>query len=213
MRRLWRDQGGVAATEFVLVVPMLLVVLLAVIELCNFTLQNRRAQQAVILAAEFMSRDGDNVLSVSERHVVEDIWMIVNPTAHAATVARGGQWANGYSRALSSVDFQAADDCNQDDCELFAEVQWSFLFADIIDNPVSMDCDAEISEDDNLNGLNIPVGFVGRAPIVVANFTYPYFPLIQGWLFPALEQHVSAVRKTRNGVALQHQTDGYVDQC
>lgn len=206
-------RDGVAATEFALIVPLLLVVLLSVVELCNFTLQSRRAQQAVILAAEFMSRDGNNVLSVGERHVVEDIWMIVNPTAYAATVPRDEQWANGYSRALSSVTFENEDDCEDDDCSLVAEVQWSFLFADMINHPVSVSCNAEISDSNKMDGANIPEGFSGRAPIVVADFTYPYFPLIEGWLFPAIELHVNAVRKTRNAVALQTETDGFVTRC
>lgn len=194
---------------------MLLVIFLAVVELCNFTLQSRRAQQAAMLAAEFMSRDGDNVLSVDERHVVEDIWMIVNPTAHASRILRDGQWANGYSRALSSITFNDAEDCDDDDddCELVADVQWRFLYGDIIANPVSMNCDAEISDGGTIGGSNIPAGLVGRAPIVVANLTYPYFPLIDGWLIPAVELPVSAVRKTRNGIALSHQADGFVTQC
>ncbi|MGP1680542.1 MAG: TadE/TadG family type IV pilus assembly protein [Burkholderiales bacterium] len=214
MRRLVRDERAVAATEFALLVPILIIILVAVIELSNFAMQSRRAHQAVVLAADFLSRDGDNSLSISERQIVEDIWMIVNPTAHLATTPRDDIWANGYSRALSSVTFEKAIDCHLSDCPLLPNVQWSFLFQDIIRNPVFTHCDLDVvSNDTALDGTNIRQGVVGNAPVVIVDFTYPYIPLFQGWLFPTLELHVNAVRKTRNAVPLGKQLDQWVTQC
>jgi uncharacterized membrane protein len=116
------DQTGVAATEFALTVPILLVMFGAVVELSSFTMQSRRASQAATLAAEFLSRDGDSVLRVAERHIVEDIWMIVNPTAHLATTPRDGAWANGYSRAMASVSFAPDPSCQLQECPYLPEV-------------------------------------------------------------------------------------------
>ncbi|WP_332687706.1 TadE/TadG family type IV pilus assembly protein [Devosia sp.] len=212
--RIVFDRRGVAATEFALIVPLLLVVFGGVVELSNFTMQSRRAHQAATLAAEFLSRDGDGMLRVDERHIVEDIWMIANPTAHLATTPRDGAWANGYSRAMASVSFAKDPACRAAECPLLPDVHWSFLYPDIITRPVYTHCDLDIVENtDPLDGMSIRRGVVGDAPVVVVDFTYPYIPLLQGWLFSALELHVSAVRKTRNGVLLDHDPDQLVQRC
>lgn len=212
--RLLADRSGVAATEFALVIPVLIVVFMGLVEVSNFVMQNRRAYQAATLAAEFLSRDGDNVLRAAERHIVEDIWMIVNPTAHLATTPRGGVWANGYSRAMASVAFATDPACRAATCPLLPEVDWSFLYQDVISTPVYTHCDLDIVENsDPLDGHSIREGMVGRAPVVVVDFTYPYIPLLQGWFFPTSELHVNAVRKTRNGVLLGHETDSLVQRC
>lgn len=214
IKRFFGEQRAVAAIEFALLVPMLIVVMAAVVELSNFAMQNRRANLAATLAADFLSRDGDGILTEAERHIVEDIWMIVNPTAHLATVPRDGLWANGYSRALSSVTFAKAPSCKLTNCPLLPTVKWTFLFQDIITHPIYAHCKLDVVANNvALTGLNIRQGVVGRAPIVQADFTYPYIPLFQGWLFPTLELHVNAVRKTRNGVALDHAVDQFVTRC
>ena len=214
IRRFLGEQRAVAAIEFALLVPMLIIVMAAVVELSNFAMQSRRAHLAANLAADFLSRDGDGILNEGERHIVEDIWMIVNPTAHLATVPRDGLWANGYSRALSSVTFAKAPTCKLTNCPLLPTVKWSFLYQDIISRPIYAHCKLDVVANNvALTGNNIRQGVVGRAPIVQADFTYPYIPLFQGWLFPTLELHVNAVRKTRNGVALDHATDQFVTRC
>lgn len=208
------SREAVAATEFALLVPLLLTLLLGTIELANFSLQHRRAHQAAVLAAEFLSRDGDNLLSTGERHVVEDIWMIANPTAHLARVPRDGQWANGYSRALASVEFEPDAACEAAECPLLPKPRWTFLYQDIISRPVYTRCELDVvGNTEPLDGTNIHEGVVGYAPVVIADLTYPYIPLLQGWLFQPLELHVSAVRKTRNGALLQFQADDFAKPC
>ncbi|WP_137151017.1 TadE/TadG family type IV pilus assembly protein [Devosia sp. FKR38] len=214
IRRLARDHRAVAATEFALVIPLLLIVFMGVVELSNYIMQSRRAHQAAIQVAEFLSRDGDNMLTVAERHVAEDIWMIVNPTAHLATTPRDDQWANGYSRAFASASFVPDPDCKIAPCSLVPKVLWSFRYEDIISNPVYTHCKLDIVDNTTaLSGENIRAGLVGAAPVVVVDLTYPYFPLLQGWLFPSLELHVNAVRKMRNGVILDHVSDQFVTRC
>lgn len=212
--RFISDTRGVGATEFALVVPVLIILFVGVLEVSNFAMQNRRAHQAATLAAEFLSRDGDNVLQVAERHVVEDIWMIANPTAHLARTPRDGQWANGYSRAMASVTFAEDPDCDLAPCPMLPEVDWTFLYGDIISSPVSTHCELEVVDNNApLDGYSIREGVVGKAPVVIVDFTYPYIPLMQGWFFGTSELHVNAVRKTRNGIPLAHAADTLVQQC
>lgn len=212
--RITRDRRAVAATEFALLIPLLLIVFMAVVELSNYIMQSRRAHQAAVQVAEFLSRDGDNMLTSDERHVAEDIWMIVNPTAHLATTPRDEIWANGYSRAYASASFVTDPKCKTAPCPLVPKVLWTFLYQDIISKPVYTHCKLDIVDNSaTLTGQNIRTGLVGAAPVVIVDLTYPYFPLLQGWLFPSLELHVNAVRKSRNGLILDHVADDFVTRC
>ncbi|MEO0327973.1 MAG: TadE/TadG family type IV pilus assembly protein [Pseudomonadota bacterium] len=208
-------EDGIAAIEFALIFPVLLVICLGVIEFSNYTMIERRASLATDFAADYLSRDDDGTLELPERWIVEDIWMMVNPTSFEATQARGGQWANGYSRAFASAKFDPVDsNCLGVGCEFDPQVQWSFLFQDIIANPVRVQCEVEIVGNSvPLDGTKIPEGMTGRAPIVIVDFVYPYKPLLGERFFPEQEKHVTAIRKSRDGITLQHVTDSFVEQC
>ncbi len=211
--RLLRDRRGVAAIEFALVLPIFITLFFGVVELCNYNLQSRRASMAVNFAAEYLSRDGNNELAVGERHVVEDIWMITNPTAYLATQARDGNWANGYARALASVRFVPKPGCKTN-CEYAPQPVWTFLYGDVVKEPVSVACKLDIAANSaDISGSTIRTGATGRSPVVIADFTYPYKPMLEGWLLPSVELHVRAIRRTRSGMLLEHVPDDFVTRC
>lgn len=212
-KRFASDTGGVAALEFALVIPIFIILFFGAVEFSKYTMESRRAAMAVDFAAEYLSRDGDGMLQNSERHVVEDIWMIMNPTSYLATELRDGQWANGYSRAFASVRFEKTSGCINN-CAYEPKVLWSFLDPDVVENPVSVQCELEVvANTTRLDGSNIREGSTGRAPVIIADFTYPYKPLLEGWLLPATELHVHAVKRTRNGAALDHVPNNLVKRC
>lgn len=213
LKRFFKDIRGAAAVEFAFVIPIFITLFFGVVEYSKYSMESRRAEMAVDFAAEYLSRDGDGTLEVAERHVVEDIWMIMNPTSYLATELRDGLWANGYSRALASVRFEKQSGCSEN-CAYEPKVVWSFLFQDVVQNPVSIQCELKVVPNaDSLDGSNIRQGATGRAPVVIADFTYPYKPLLEGWLLPAIDLHVSAVKRTRNGAVLDHVSDWLVKRC
>ncbi|MDZ7603788.1 MAG: TadE/TadG family type IV pilus assembly protein [Hoeflea sp.] len=213
LTRLAAHTGGAAALEFAFVIPIFIILFFGAVEFSKYTMESRRAEMAVDFAAEYLSRDGDGILQVAERHVVEDIWMIMNPTAYLATELRDGQWANGYSRALASVRFEKKSGCSTN-CTYEPKVVWSFLYQDVVEKPVSVKCALKVVPNTAaLDGSNIRQGVTGRAPVIIADFTYPYKPLLEGWLLPATELHVNAVKRTRNGAVLDHVPDWAVTRC
>jgi len=215
LKRFARATHGIAATEFALIVPLMLVLVIGVVEYSNYSMINRRASLAAEFAADYLSRDNDSLLYLPERWIVEDIWMMVNPTSHNSTVPRGGVWANGFSRSFSSAAFIPDDPaCIGQGCSYSVDVQWSFLFRDSVKNPVQLQCDVNIVGNSvPLTGNQLPVGMAGRAPVVVVDFVYPYKPLINNYFVGDQEFHVNAIRKTRDGTVLQHVRDGFVKQC
>lgn len=208
-----KSEDGTAGIEFAMILPIFLALFFAVTEMIYFNMGARRAQQSVDFAAEFLSRDSDNLASVSEIHVVEDLWQIVNPTAFvnsggdAYTNSRGN-----YSRAFSSIDFVPVDqNCEGMDCDYEPEVQWSFLASQGISLPKRRACDqAIVSNTKIINEKELPEGSVGRSAIIVADFVYKHTP-IYGEITPFFdtglvsdkERHITAIRHARGGTAIQ----------
>jgi hypothetical protein len=213
LTRFHQDRSGVAAIEFALIIPVFFVLFFGVVEYSKYNMETRRAQMAADAAADYLSRDDDGLLELDERHMVEDIWMIMNPTSYLATQLKDGQWADGYARSLASVRFNKQTGCGTD-CGYDPEVVWSFLFNQTVTNPVSTACELNVVPNSStLDGSNIREGSTGRAAVVVADFTYPYKPLLEGWLLPATELHVNATKRTRNGVELEHVADTFTTRC
>jgi hypothetical protein len=214
LKTIRRRSDGAAAIEFALVFPVLIALLFAEAEFCNYLLQQRRAHQAVTLAAEYLSRDADSMMTTGERHVAEDIWMIVNPTSYLAVEARNGQWANSYSRAFASVKFERTGACNGVNCQFTPKTLWSFHYQDIVADPIYLHCEIKVvANGAPLDGHGIPEGVVGRNAVAVVDFTYPYKPLLSGFGLGGREMHVNAIRATRSGLPLDHESDDWVTRC
>lgn len=69
VRRLWRDRSAIAASEFALILPVLLALLFAVIESGQLMLLDRKVTAAVQTAADIVAQDND--FTDSE---VTDLW-------------------------------------------------------------------------------------------------------------------------------------------
>ena len=73
IRGLWRDRKGVAALEFAMLLPLLVILLIAIIEVSNLHLAGRKATVAAQSAADLAAQErfvnatklGDIVAAVS----------------------------------------------------------------------------------------------------------------------------------------------------
>lgn len=100
------DESGAAALEFGLVMPIFVALFFGFVELSAMNLHSRRAQQSVDFAAEYLSRDNDNMLTQEERWVAEDIWQIVNVTSFNTTGGDAYENSRGnYARSFAAADF------------------------------------------------------------------------------------------------------------
>jgi hypothetical protein len=213
LKRFSKSEDGTSGIEFAMIVPIFLIIFFAVAELIYYNMSARRAQQSVDFAAEFLSRDSNYSASVSEIHVVEDLWQIVNPTAFANSGGDAYTDSRGfYSRAFSSIDFKPTDPtCEGLKCDFEPDVQWSFLASQGISSPKRRHCQQNIvSNSKKINEKELPEGAVGRSAIIAADFVYKHTPLF-GEITPFFdiglvsdeERHITAIRHTRGGVAVQ----------
>lgn len=193
---------GIAALEFVMIFPLYITIFFAVTELGYYKTVDRRAQFAVDFAAEFMSRDDDNILTTEEIWVMEDLWQIVNVTSFFNT--GGDAYANSrgkYARAFSSIGFDKLPaGCAPEECMYEPSVDWTFLAHQGVSSPKRRTCQQRLIENSGrLDETTLPKAVAGRSAIAVADFTYKYKPILDLGLINEMEKHVISIRKTRGG--------------
>lgn len=211
----WKIRGseaGSVSIGFALTIPILMSVFFAVAEVSYYNMNTRRAQQAVDFAAEYLSRDDDNLLTDEERWLAEDIWQIVNTTSFINTGGDAYENSRGnYARSFSSIEFvRTPEGCSPEDseCNLAPKMGWSFLASQGIDAPKRRPCDqVVVPNQKNLDENSLPQGSLGRGSLVIADFTYKYKPFFETGPLPEIENHIYSIRATRGGDTLDHVPD------
>lgn len=215
-QRYKNSDSGVAALEFALIFPILITIMYAIIEINNYTMIKRRAQMAVDLGVEFLSRDDDNSLTHLERMNALDIWDLVNSTANLAAHADGNaRNTQGFSRSFAGIEFNKVDPtCEGVSCVYEPDVTWTFYWkpgASGVASPVRIKCDLTVvANSAELNGNNIQEGSLGRSAAVMGAYVVRYKPFFENGFLKEQDVRVTAVRKTRSDVALRHPG---VNQC
>lgn len=212
LKALWRNQDGVSAVELALIAPMLIVAFYGALEFNRYLMFERRGEMATVFAAEYLSRDDNNVLNVNEDLTWQDIWMIVNPNALKQDAVRinqdGEQEAVGYSRWATSVDFERDPSCTVQPCDYLPRPLWSMGFRESDTAELGRDCVLRVVADSEPHAQDtLREGEVGRSPIVIVDMKFHYIPVIPNPLFPQQDMDFTAIRSTRSGVPLVTDAD------
>jgi hypothetical protein len=207
LKALWQNQDGVSAVELALIAPILIVAFYAAVEFNRYMMFQRRGEMATVFAAEYLSRDDNNVLTASEDLVWQDIWMIVNPDAIKQEAVRydqdGQEQAVGYSRWATSVDFERDPACTDQPCDYLPSPIWSMGFQETDTGELGRDCELRIVSDSSPHAQDtLREGEVGRSPIVIVDMKFHYIPVISNPLFPRQDMDFTAIRSMRSGQPL-----------
>lgn len=203
-----QSEDGVAATEFALIAPVLLTILLGTIEFSKYSMINRRAEMTTNMMVEYLSRDPDQEMSNAERNNLSDMTSFTNVNAWRDG-ERGGELAYSYAAA----EFVKADPtCIGVDCEFtpnplwFAHGRYNYL-PDMRSN-----CNMTIVPNNApRNGSNIPTGLVGRSAIVRVQTVHRYVPLLENSYIPFFYMKYASIKKTRSGSKIDY--PGAQGQC
>ena len=197
-----RNQDGVAATEFALIAPIMITLMLGVIEFSKYSLIDRRTEMTVHMVAEFLSRDDDSWMTYEERTMVDGMNYITNPTgAFDNAGIAGSQRGVNFSLSYASVDFDKRDptcqgiNCEFDPRPLWVMDQWSATLGEMRST-----CNVSIVPNGTpLTGSTIPEGMVGNSGLVRAQVGIGYAPLFQNSYLPTFVIKHSSLKKTRDG--------------
>lgn len=104
VHRVLRARGGVAAVEFALIAPLLILFLFGLVEATEVLNANRRVENVAASMADVVARD-----TIVDNADISDLWQAIEPLMFPDT-------ANGFSARITSVVIQSATQ---------AEVGWS----------------------------------------------------------------------------------------
>jgi len=202
-----RSQRGTSVVELALILPILIVSFFAALEFNRFLMFQRRGEMATVFAAEYLSRDNDNVLTTREHRIWQDVWMIVNPQAangaQVRVTERGGQVAVGYSRWATSVDFERDPACEDEPCDFLPDPLWSIGTRDRAAGGSRRDCDLDVVSDSAAHSRNtIRAGEVGRSPVIIVDMAFSYMPIVDNTYLPTYAMQFTEIRATRSGLPL-----------
>lgn len=201
-RLSWRRQRGsatrgVAALEFALASPMLILMLLSMYDIANGWLAWRRltaaaqsvGQIATVLAVNV---DGTNSLTV------EQAWR--SSTAAYAAMPEMRVAGARYGVTLSQVLFTTAPACNGTTCA--AHVDWSKA---VLGVAAPRPCGAlSATADDAAPGPTVmPQSTFQPAPVLVVDMTYAFKPLFLGGVVGAISMARSSYFPARSGTTNQ----------
>lgn len=201
-------QRGVAALEFALTAPMLLVLLMSMYDIANAWLAWRRLTAAAQSVGEIatllaVNADGSNTLTPDQG------WR-ASTAAYASMPALLAQNAR-YGVTLSEVLFSAQQGCGGSYCAAY--IGWS---KGVLGTATPRACGAQTAVPDTApSGPGVmPQSSFQAAPILVVDITYDYVPLFLGSAVGPIKMARSAYFPARSGNL--DQTIAYLDpsvQC
>lgn len=181
LRRLWRDEGGVAFIEFAYAAPVFLVLVLVGLETANLALAHMRVSNIAMTVAD---NAGRTMSGVDEAHIYEVF-------AGAATIGEGIDFEANGRVVLSSIEENGLNGGNEGQ-----KITWQRCWGDLDVDPsygVEGDGAADSSLPDGLGPEGNTIAALPDTAVMFAEVTYDYQPLVgTGWFTPPRIRYESA---------------------
>ncbi len=181
LRRLWRDETGVAFIEFAYAAPVFLVLVLVGLEVANLALAHMRVSHLAMTVAD---NAGRTMSGVDEAHIYEVF-------AGAATIGDGIDFEKNGRVVLSSLEDNGLNGSNAGQ-----KITWQRCWGDLDVDPaygVEGDGAADSSLPDGLGPDGNEIAALPDTAVMFVEVTYDYQPLVgTGWFTPPQIRYESA---------------------
>jgi hypothetical protein len=170
--RLGLSQGGIAATEFALILPFILVGALGMLEAVNRLEHDRKLKTMASTMAQLISRQ-TTPFTAGDAHFVWDSAMMIFPKVLTEERRRGMAWWDVISPTYTSIEFKLKDPNCKKSCAYDAYVMWSA-------GRYLRKCGKQngIDPKSSPNRQGIPSNLFGPGTIIVVDVEMDYNPLV-----------------------------------
>lgn len=188
--------AGVAALEFALIAPLLLLIGLGAIDLSRAWLAWRRVVQTAQATAEIETAvavqiDGSNQTTTSQLSTVSTAIFAIYPSVQSAPTSQ-------YGVAISEVVFTKSPANCTTACTYTANVAWS---APLQGSASARPCGTLSSKSDTSapSSSTLPADAFGPTSLLVVDVFYNYQPILLNYLTGPVAMHYTAYLPPRSG--------------
>jgi len=167
-------EGGAAAIEFAIILPILLVMLLGTFEISQYVHTNNQVVQTVSMVGQMASQ----LPATAKLSDVQRIWSaapLIAPESKRVAQRMGrSSWSDALTVTISNIAFQKRDASCQSNCQYDASVAWS-----VGQSPLAC---GKVAPGQKLAPTNavVPNDFFGSGSVLLVQASLPYVPQLDG---------------------------------
>jgi Flp pilus assembly protein TadG len=125
----WRARQAIAAAEFALVLPILLILMLGSVEAARLIISAQRVTQVATTIVEMLSQNGTGTVNYVDLDFAVESTMVIFPQILQDAAQKGISWNNDISISMASVCFwpnssTCTSTCTSN-CSYIANVVWN----------------------------------------------------------------------------------------
>lgn len=201
--------AGLAAVEFSVALPLLLVCLLGFFELDRYLTMTRKLEATANSIAEMLTQSQTGVITPVDVTFAQDSAVVLFPAVLSDSVRKGVAWNNDISIAMSSIVFTKANPNCASNCSYNAQVAWTSG-----PNGVARPCNTllqSVADTQDPSPTTLASDAFGPVPLIAVDLSFNYTPLFAASFMPSLTIKRSAFmqpRYTMGNAYLQYSVAG-----
>jgi Flp pilus assembly protein TadG len=178
-KEFWRARQAIAATEFALVLPLLVILMLGSVEAARLIVSARKVTLVATTTVEMLTQNGTGKINYVDLHFATDSTMVIFPQILQDAAQKGISWKNDISVSMASVVFTPNPSTCTSNCSYNANVVWN-------SGPNKRTCGVLlVSATDTATPSNtkLPADVFGPGSIIVVDVLFNYTPIFGLGLF------------------------------
>lgn len=190
-KEFWRARQAIAATEFALILPLLIMVMLGSVETARAIIAVRKVTLVANTVVEMLSQNQANnpnetpnepsTVTYIDLHFAMDSTMVIFPQILQDAAQKGISWKNDISISMASVVFTPNPSSCTSNCIYNANVVWN-------SGPNKQTCGVlltPVADTATPSNTTLPADVFGPGSLIVVDIVYNYTPIF-GSIFTAL---------------------------
>jgi hypothetical protein len=189
-----RAENGVAAIEFALVLPLLVVMFMGTVELSRYYLIFKRVSNTAASMVQILSTSEKMRPETELNFIASSLYVI--PTIESDTKAAGGGMWGAHNVSIASVEFVSkVKGCTHANCKFDALVRYTYS----VDPELKRPC-GTLRQESNASRLDrnsLPSSIYGAGGTLVVDISYSFKPLFGSRFFKERTMFVSSFMAPR----------------
>jgi Flp pilus assembly protein TadG len=187
--------AGLAAVEFAVALPLLLVVLLGFFEFDRYVTMTRKLETTAASIAGIITQSQSGIITPVDVTFAQDATVVLFPAVLADSVRKGVSWSNDIAISMSSIVFSKANPTCSSNCSYNAQVAWSSG-----PKTASRPCNTllqPVPDAQQPSPTTLASDAFGPVPVMAVDLSFNYTPLFAASLMPPLTIKRSAFMQPR----------------